>query len=179
MSEPSNIDRDGVHAYRPGPDSELPKAAGEELRAVFLPDVRRYWSDQAALAALGAAAVLLVMPMLGKGSQIWAAILGVFLAVALRALLVKSEVFARRWQLTDRRLIGPQGRQVVLSDLATVRRLFGDVQLVSRSGQKHLIKHLADTQGVMDTILAARDAGQADAGQSTDTRTPTDLGETA
>ena len=92
---------------------------------------------------------------------------------------MKSEVFARRWQLTDRRLIGPQGRQLALGDLVTVRRLFGDVQLVSRTGQKHLIKHLADTQGVMDTILAARDAGQAEAQQRRDTRTPTDLGETA
>lgn len=179
MSDPTNTGRDGVHAYRPGPESEVPKAEGEVLQAVFLPDLRRYWSDQAALAAMGAAAVLLVMPMLGKGSQIWAGLLGVFLAVGLRALLVKSEVFARRWQLTDRRLIGPQGRQLALGDLVTVRRLFGDVQLVSRTGQKHLIKHLADTQGVMDTILAARDAGQAEARQRSDTRTPTDLGETA
>lgn len=34
----------------------------------------------------------------------------------LRGIFLRSEVFARRWQLTDRRLIGPQGRVVNLLD---------------------------------------------------------------
>jgi len=46
----------------------------------------------------------------------------------------------------------------MLLELRTARKLLGDVQLITLDGQKHLLKHLADSQGVIDTILAARDA---------------------
>ncbi|MCB1400268.1 MAG: hypothetical protein KDJ82_10575, partial [Rhodobacteraceae bacterium] len=62
------------------------------------------------------------------------------------------------WQLTDRRLIGPQGRQVMLLEIETVRRLFGDVQIITRGGAKHLIKHLADGEAVVTRITAAKAA---------------------
>jgi len=37
-----------------------------------------------------------------------------------------------------------------------VRRLMGDVQIVTKAGDKHLIKHLADGAAVMAAIEAAR-----------------------
>ena len=76
--------------------------------------------------------------------------------MAARAAWFRSEAFARRWQLTDRRLIGPQGRQVMLLEIKTVRRLMGDVQMVTNSGAKHLIRHLADSEPVLAAIDAAR-----------------------
>ena len=44
-----------------------------------------------------------------------------------------------------------------LLELITVRRLFGDVQLVTRAGDKHLIKHVAGAEDVVETILRTRD----------------------
>lgn len=158
MSEP--IRRDPVLAYRPGPDSELPLEPGEVVRAVFLPDPVRYWRDHAQLALLGIVAVSGVLLLLGKPDQLWVGAAATVAALLFRAVFFRSETFARRWQLTDRRLIGPQGRQVFLLEIRDIRRLMGDVQIVTRSGAKHLIKHLADAAGAEAAIAAARDARQ-------------------
>ncbi len=154
----SEMERDAVMNYRPGPQSELPLEPGEPVQAVFVSDRRRYWTDHAAMAGIGAAAVMLILPFFGKSGQIPIAVPAVVIAILLRGAYLASEQFARRWQLTDRRLIGPQGRRVMLLELRTARKLLGDVQLITLDGQKHLLKHLADSQGVIDTILAARDA---------------------
>ncbi|WP_415182035.1 hypothetical protein [Phaeovulum sp.] len=154
----SEMERDAVMNYRPGPQSELPVEMDEPVLAVFASDRRRYWTDHAAMAGIGAAAVLLILPLFGKAGQIPIAVPAVIVAIFLRGAYLASEQFARRWQLTDRRLIGPQGRNVMLLELLTARKLLGDVQIVTKSGQKHLLKHLADSDAVVTTILQARDA---------------------
>lgn len=152
----SEIKRDEVMNYRPGPDSELPLDKGEHVLATFLPDPKRYWSDHAILAVLGVVLVSAVQIWLGRPGQIAIAALAIAVGMALRGLYFKSEAFARRWQLTEKRLIGPQGRQVMLLEIATVRRLMGDVQLVTNSGGKHLIRHLADAGTVVAEIERAK-----------------------
>lgn len=149
-------DRDPVHDYRPGPASEQPLAEGETVLAVFTPDRARYLRDHINMAGLGIIAATVILAALGRLHTVWAAVLGVIAAVAFRGLFLRSEVFARRWQLTDRRLIGPQGRAVFLLEIKQLRRLWGDVQIVTNDGAKHLMKHLADPQAVIDTIEAAR-----------------------
>ncbi len=149
-------DRDPVHNYRPGPASEAPLAEGEQVLAVFTPDRARYLRDHINMAGLGIIAATVVLFALGRLHTIWAAVLGVVAAVAFRGLFLRSEVFARRWQLTDRRLIGPQGRVVFLLEIQQLRRLWGDVQIVTTDGAKHLMKHLADPQAVIDQIESAR-----------------------
>jgi len=75
-----------------------------------------------------------------------------------RAVYLASEALANRWWLTDRRLILPDGkRAVMLLEVTTVRRLMGDVQLITRAGDKHLLRHVADPAGVVAAITAARD----------------------
>lgn len=152
----SKIERDSVHNYRPGQASELPLDPGETVAAVFEADPKRYWYDTAILAGLAIVLVGAVLAVMGRPEQIAIAALAIAVGMGLRALYFRSEAFARRWQLTDRRLIGPQGRQVMLLEIAAVRRLFGDVQIVSKMGDKHLIKHLADGAGVMAEIEAAK-----------------------
>lgn len=152
----SKIERDSVHNYRPGPQSELPLDPGETVAQVFEADPKRYWYDTAVLAGIGIVLVSAVLLYMGKPEQIAVAAVAIGVGLALRALYFRSEAFARRWQLTDRRLVGPQGRQVMLLEIATVRRLFGDVQLVTKSGDKHLIKHLADGAAVQAAIETAR-----------------------
>jgi len=84
--------------------------------------------------------------------------LGAILAVAVRALYLAPETLALRWVLTDRRVILPGGqRSIMLLELQTARPLLGDVQLVTRSGDKHLMKHLPNADGVVSRILEARD----------------------
>lgn len=149
-------DRDPILNYRPGPQSELPLEPGEEVRATFLPDPARYTRDHVMLAALFIVLVGIAFIFLGKTNEIWIGALGVILAIGFRYVFFRSEVFARRWQLTDRRLIGPQGRQVRLGDVKEVRSLMGDVQIVTRGGDKHLIRCQADPQAVIARIAGAR-----------------------
>ncbi len=149
-------DRDPILNYRPGPQSELPLEPGEEVRATFLPDPARYTRDHVMLAALFIVLVGVGFVFLGKTNEIWIGALGVILAIGFRYVFFRSEVFARRWQLTDRRLIGPQGRQVRLGDVKEVRSLMGDVQIVTRGGDKHLIRYQADPQAVIARIAGAR-----------------------
>ncbi|MBW6505296.1 MAG: hypothetical protein K0B00_00945 [Rhodobacteraceae bacterium] len=125
---------------------------------MFAADRRRYWLDHAAMAALGALGVAVILPLFDRAGQILIALPAVLAAVAARGGYLASEAFARRWQLTDRRLIGPQGRQVMLLEIAALRRLMGDVQIVTKGGAKHLIKHLADSAATIAAIEAARDA---------------------
>lgn len=149
-------DRDDVLNYRTGPESELPLDAGERLVATFEPDPARYWRDHVSLAAFFGAAAMIVLILLGKADQIVTGVLAAFLAIGFRAVYFRSEVMARRWRLTDRRLLGPQARSVMLLEVDMVRRLMGDVQIVSRSGGKHLLRHMADPQAVVDAVLAAK-----------------------
>ena len=152
----SEIERDTVHNYRPGPDSEQPLDEGEVVQAEFLADRRRYWYDHAVLGGIGAVLVTVVLIWMGKTDQIGIAIAAIALGMLARAAYFRSEAFARRWRLTQKRLIGPQGRAVMLLEIKAVRRLMGDVQIVTKMGDKHLIKHLADAEAVVQTIEAAR-----------------------
>ncbi|WBL33417.1 hypothetical protein O5O51_01515 [Sinirhodobacter sp. HNIBRBA609] len=150
------IKRDEVLNYRPGPDSELPLDEGEKITAIFLADNRRYWVDHILLGIFGIVLVSAILLYMGKTDQIAIAAAAIAVGMAARAAWFRSEAFARRWQLTDRRLIGPQGRQVMLLEIQTVRRLMGDVQIVTNSGAKHLIRHLADSEPVLEAIETAR-----------------------
>ena len=152
----SEIKRDEVLNYRPGPDSELPLDEGEKVTAIFLADNRRYWVDHVLLGVIGIVLVSAILLYMGKADQIAIAAVAIAVGMAARAAWFRSEAFARRWQLTDRRLIGPQGRQVMLLEIKTARRLMGDVQIVTNSGAKHLIRHLADSEPVLAAIEAAR-----------------------
>ena len=67
-----------------------------------------------------------------------------------------SEALSDRWRLTKTRLIGPGGRILPLSSIQTVRPILGAVQVITRSGDKHLIKYLADPDAVADRIARAR-----------------------
>lgn len=152
----SEIERDTVHNYRPGPDSEQPLDEGEVVQAEFLADRRRYWYDHAVLGGIGAVLVTVVLIWMGKTDQIGIAIAAIALGMMARAAYFRSEAFARRWRLTQKRLIGPQGRAVMLLEIKAVRRLMGDVQIVTKMGDKHLIKHLSDAEAVVNAIEAAR-----------------------
>ena len=129
---------------------------GEKLRREIASDRGRYWRDHAIMALGGMAGVGVVLTLMGS-AHVAIGALGAVLAIGVRAAYLASEQLATRWWLTDRRLIGPGGRVVWLGELETVRRLLGDVQIVTRAGDKHLIKHVADAPAVVAEIAATRD----------------------
>ena len=137
---------------RPAPEMEK----GEKLLREIASDRSTYWRDHGVMAALGMAVVGGILWAIGN-PHVAIGALGAPLAIGARALYLASEQFSNRWWLTDRRLILPDGRrQVMLLEVEMVRRLFGDVQLVTRSGDKHLIKHVADARALATEIERAR-----------------------
>jgi hypothetical protein len=129
---------------------------GERQLAEYRPDRNRYWRDHTLIA---------VVLMAVAGGVVWATgtphpevgALGAVLAVAARAAYLASETLALRWILTDKRLIIPGNRSVPLMEIETIRPFMGDVQVITRAGDKHLLKHLADGPGVVARVSEARE----------------------
>lgn len=132
-------------------DTVLELEKGEKRLIDIRSDRATYLRDHAVMAVLGMGVVGMVLAVIG--SEHWLiGSLGAVLALAARGAYLYGEQMRFHWVLTDRRLVGPGGRSVYLLELAAVRRLFGDVQLVTRAGDKHLIKHVAGAEEVVDTI---------------------------
>ncbi|MDR7123795.1 hypothetical protein [Pseudotabrizicola sp. 4114] len=116
---------------------------GETLLATFTPDRLTYWRAHLIMAvALGAVVGLFLLwqgnpyPVMGP--------VGAALAIAVRAAYVASEALSDLWYLTSRRLIGPRGLSVPRAQIASARPFFGSVQVITTTGDKHLIKYLAN-----------------------------------
>ena len=141
-----------LHAMTPTTALE----GGERVIARFQPDRMTYWRDHAWLAGGAMALGMAVLWSIGN-PHVWTGAVGGLAAVAVRAFYVASDELRARWDLTDRRLLGPQTRAVRLADIETVRRLGSAVQVVTRAGDKHLIKYQADgaaTRARLETAIA-------------------------
>ena len=81
---------------------------------------------------------------------------GAVLAIGARAAYLASEALTETWRLTTRRLIGPGGRSIPLARLPEARPFFGSVQITTTTGDRHLIKYLADPAATASRIEARR-----------------------
>lgn len=124
---------------------------GEKLLHTIRSDRGRYLRDHGIMAVLGGVLALIGNDHVAIGA------LGAVLAIAARGIYLMSEQLGQRWWLTNRRLILPGARAVFLAEVEAVRKILGDVQVVTRGGDKHLIKHVAAPEALMAEILGARD----------------------
>ncbi|MGY6412085.1 MAG: hypothetical protein ACXIUV_13815 [Alkalilacustris sp.] len=139
------------------PQPEL--AQGEKMLREIRPDRGRYWRDNAILALAGMAGVGVVLLVIGS-PHVAIGALGAPLAIGARAAYLASESLGARWWLTSQRVLLPGARSVGLLEIETVRKLLGDVQIVTRSGDKHLLRHIAEPEKLVADIHAARDKRQ-------------------
>jgi len=128
---------------------------GESVTVTFTPDRGAYWRAHVIMAvALGAAVGLFLLwqgnpyPVMGP--------IGAALAIAVRAGYVASEALSDLWYLTDRRLIGPRGISLPRAQIRSARPFLGSVQVTTTTGDRHLIKYLADPAADAARIAAAR-----------------------
>jgi len=137
------------------PDSVMghatPLQEGERVLAEFRADRVAYWRGHLVMVvALGAGAGLFLMwqgnpyPVAGP--------VGAAVAIFGRAAYLASEALSDVWRLTDRRLLGPGGRAIPRVQIAAARPFLGSVQVVTRAGDKHLIRYLADPAAAAATI---------------------------
>jgi hypothetical protein len=128
---------------------------GERVLARFTGDRATYWREHAWLAAIAMALGMAVLWALGN-PHVWTGAIGGLLAIAVRALYLASDETKMEWHLTDARLLGPGPRAIALENVAALRSLFSAVQVVTVTGDKHLLKYQADPAGVIARIEAAR-----------------------
>lgn len=130
--------------------------SGERILTEFQASAGLYWRAHGIMAVVfmalaGGVLWLTQTPYPAIGS------LGAIVAVAVRAFYLSSEALGFRWVLTNQRLLFPGGeRSVALLDIETAREFFGSVQIITQSGDKFLLRYLANGAAVSQQILEAR-----------------------
>lgn len=123
----------------------------DTVLARFAADRATYWRDHAWLAALAMAVGMGVLWIMDN-PHIWTGAIGGLFAVAVRAFYLASDEATAVWVLTETELKGPEGRRVRLAEIDKLRTLGSAVQIITRSGDKHLMKYLADRPAVVARI---------------------------
>ena len=86
----------------------------------------------------------------------WTGVVGSVAAIAIRGLYVAKEQLGFTWYLTNRRLIGPGERTILLENVDKVNTIFSAAQVVTRTGDKYMLKYQADTKATKAAIDRAR-----------------------
>ncbi|MCC1494210.1 hypothetical protein J1C49_16445 [Cognatishimia sp. F0-27] len=120
----------------------------------FRPDRTTYIRSHATMAAIAMAGGMLILWLAGN-PYVWTGAIGGLAAVIVRGWYLLDEEMGHVWQLKDGTLHGPAGRLVPLDQVERLRRLGSAVQIVTRSGDKHLIKFQPDPQATIARITAA------------------------
>ncbi|WP_428544283.1 hypothetical protein [Profundibacter sp.] len=123
-------------------------------------DRRTYNREHVVLFLIGAIGMYGVLWAIGNPYP-WTGIVGAAFAIIIRWFYVASEAMGVVWTLTDTHLIGPSERSIPLASIKTVRSLFSAVQVITHTGDKYMLKYLADPEGTVNAILTARDRGMA------------------
>ncbi len=119
-----------------------------------------YNREHVVLFLIGAIGMYFVLWAVGNPFP-WTGIVGAAFAIFIRWFYVASEAMNVVWTLTDTHLIGPSERSIPLASIKTVRSLFSAVQVITHTGDKYMLKYLADPEGTVNAILSARDRGMA------------------
>lgn len=109
----------------------------------FTADRTAYIRSHAWMAALAMAAGMLILWVMGN-PHIWTGAIGGLAAIILRGWYLASEELTVVWTLSDTALTGPAERNIPLTQIERVRTMGSYVQVVTKGGDKHLIKYQAD-----------------------------------
>ena len=117
----------------------------------FTPDRTAYIRSHAWMAALAMSAGMAILWAMGN-PHVWTGAIGGLAAIILRGWYLMSEELAVVWTLSDTHLTGPAERNIPLAQIERVRTMGSYVQVVTKGGDKHLIKYQADPAGAALTI---------------------------
>lgn len=122
---------------------------------IFPADKSAYIRSHAWMAAFAMAGGMVILWLLGN-PYLWTGAIGGLAAIALRGWYLASEELAVEWKLTDTALTGPAERRALLNQIELVRTMGSYVQIVTTTGDKHLIKYQADPAATKAAIERAR-----------------------
>lgn len=121
----------------------------------FTADRTAYIRSHTKLAALSMAGAMMVLWLIGD-PNIWVGAVAGLGAIALRGWFMASEELASVWEIRDGVLTGPLERRIPVDQIKTVRSMASFVQIITQSGDKHLIKYQADPAATVTAIERAR-----------------------
>lgn len=147
---------------RPGSGVEAerePEEDGPTVVARFRPDRATYIRSHLWLAAAGMVGAVAVLYLFDNSTP-WIGAVAALLAVAVRGGYLASEELAQSWELTETgvRHVSAEGRpvrSVPLRDVAQVRKLGSAVQIVTKAGDKMLLKYMAAPDEVHTRLARA------------------------
>ena len=133
------------------PGSATPLQGGETLVAEFRADRLAYWRSHLIMAVVLGVAAGLFLILLGNP---WPAAghCGAVLAIGARAAYLAPQALAEVWRLTDRRLLGPDGRAIPLARIRSARPFLGAVQITTTTGDRALIRYQSDPDATATRI---------------------------
>jgi hypothetical protein len=121
----------------------------------FKPDMPTYIRAHTVMTAFAMAGGMLILWLIDN-PHIWTGAIGGFAAVAIRGWYMADEIMDEVWTMNSTSLTGPYERKARLDEITKVRMVFGSVQIITQSGDKHLIKYQPDPKAVIQQINAAR-----------------------
>lgn len=126
----------------------------------FAPDRAAYIRAHAWMAALAMAGAMALLWAV-ENQHVWTGAVAGLAAIAVRGWYLASEELAVVWDLEGSALTGPGGRRMALGQIEKVRSMGSFVQIITRNGDKHLIKYQADPARTVAAIETARARGRA------------------
>jgi hypothetical protein len=142
----ARIEPDSIHVRT------IPLQDGETVQAEFRADRTAYWRSHLIMAVVLGTAAGVFLVWQGNPYPV-AGPFGAVLAIGARAAYLASEALTDVWRLTDRRLLGPGGRALALPQIRSARPFLGAVQITTTSGDRHLLKYLADPAATAKRIM--------------------------
>ena len=121
----------------------------------FNPSRNAYITAHAWMAAIAMVAGMVILWAMGN-PHVWTSAIGGLAAIVLRGWYMMSEELAVVWRIEDGVLTGPAERRVPLNQIEAVKTMGSYVQVITKGGDKHLIKYQASPSFTASTIEGAR-----------------------
>ncbi|OIQ35020.1 MAG: hypothetical protein BM559_03435 [Roseobacter sp. MedPE-SWchi] len=121
----------------------------------FTPNRSAYITAHAWMAAIAMVAGMVILWALDN-PHVWTGAIGGLAAIVLRGWYMMSEELAVVWRIENGVLTGPAERRVALNQIEAVKTMGSYVQVITKGGDKHLIKYQASPAFTSSTIEGAR-----------------------
>ena len=120
----------------------------------FPPDKGAYIRTNTWMAAAAMAGAMIILWLIGN-PYVWTGAPAGLAAIGIRAWYLASDELTAAWEMTDTTLTGPGPRKVALNQIEAVKTMGSFVQIVTKGGDKHLIKYQADSAATKTAIERA------------------------
>lgn len=120
----------------------------------FTADRSAYVRSHTWMAAAAMGGAMLVLWLIGN-PYVWTGAPAGLAAIVLRGWYLASEELGFVWSIDGNDLAGPGPRRIALDSIAQVNTMGSYVQIVTKTGDKHLIKYQADPAATKAAIERA------------------------